>query len=630
VNVIARGSSRTVELKWEASPGPNRPRGYEVLRGDTVVAKASGTSAKEAGLDNGLEYCFTVRAVDATGQRSPPTAPACAYAWERDKPPAPTQLEARALSVTEIAIAWKPLPKVMAAGGYEVRGGSSPIFATEPSARATGLAPGKRHCFTIFSLSPERKRGFPSEAVCAETPPDVTPPTTPGSLTAVALPGKIQLRWSASTDDAGVAAYEILQDGALAGTVVELFALVSELTAGEHCYAVRAVDGSGNRSTPSPQACARPPDLTPPTRPTSVTATAAKQTEVSIRWNPATDDVGVARYEVLRDGKVIARRTTTEAREVGLEALARYCYVVVAVDAAGNRSPASEAACTTTPDQTPPSRPGDLVASVNGDRVDLRWGPSTDDVGVVAYEVLRGTAKVARVPAEERAWADVGPKPEAESCYVVRALDAAGNVSPASMHACVKTPDRTPPSAPEGLVAAPGSSTRVSLSWAPSSDNVGVAGYEVLRDGQVIAQPIGTSTSVGGLQPRQEGCYAVRAFDVAGNRSRPSAIACARATEEDALPAPAGLEVTRAGADEVRVRWDPIPGADVTYLVYWDATRVSGGASMKARTLGSTKLTTFKVFGPPARERRCYRVVARVGNQDSAETLPACVDAAPK
>jgi chitodextrinase len=630
VNVVARGSSRTVELRWEASPGPNRPRGYEVLRGDAVVAKAPGTSAKEAGLENGREYCFTVRAVDATGQRSPPTAPACAYAFERDKPPAPTQLEARAISVTEVAIAWKPLPKVMAAGGYEVRGGLSPIFVTEPSARATGLAPGKRHCFTIFSLSPERKRGFPSEAVCAETPPDVTPPSTPGALTAVALPGKIQLRWSASTDDVGVVSYELLQGGAVAGTVVEAYALVSEVKPGEHCYAVRAVDGSGNRSVPSPQACARPPDVTPPSRPTGVTATAAKQSEATIRWTPSTDDVGVANYEVLREGKVVFQGPQTEAREAGLRGTTRFCYTVVAVDAAGNRSPVSEQACATTPDQTPPSRPGDLVATVSGERVDLRWGPSTDDVGVVAYEVLRGTAKVARVPAEERAWADVGPKPEAESCYFVRAIDAAGNVSPSSMHACVRTPDKTAPSTPEGLVAAPGSATQIALSWKPSTDNVGVVGYDVLRDGQTVTQPMRSSASVGGLQPLQEVCFAVRAFDASGNRSAASAPACAKTTDVDAVPSPRNLEVTRAGADEVRIRWDPIPGADVTYLVFWDATRASGGAAMKARTLGSTKLTTFKVFGPPARERRCYRVVARVGNQDSAETLPACVDAAPK
>jgi len=627
-NVLARGSSRTVELKWDPSPGPTRPRAYEVVRGDAVVAKVTGNAARETGLDNGREYCFTVRAVDATGDRSPPTVPACAYAWERDKPPAPTQLEATAVSPTEIRVEWQGLPKGMPVGGYEVRGGDAPVVTRETRLQATRLAPFRRYCFTVFSQSVDGKRGFPSEAICAETLPDKTPPTVPGNLTAVAFPGRVQLRWVSSTDDVGVTGYEVLQGGAVAGTVAESFALISELSPGEHCYTVRALDGAGNRSAPSTTACARPPDVTAPSRPAGVTATAAKETEAVIRWTASTDDVGVTSYDVLRDQKLVVTSTRADAKESGLKGSTRYCYAVVALDAAGNRSIASEPACVATPDQTPPTRPSQVTVTASGDRVEVRWGPSTDDMGIAGYEVLRGDTRLAKVAADVTSWADVGPKASIESCYAVRALDTSGNASPLSMHACVKTPDQTPPSAPGGLAAAPGSSSQVALSWGPSTDNVGAAGYEVLRDGQVVTQSMGPSVAVGGLRAREKYCFAVRAFDVAGNRSSASEPACATTTDEDALPSPGNLEVSRAGADEVRIRWDAVAGTDVTYLVYWDASRVSGGPAMKARSLGSTKLTSFKVFGPPARERRCYRVVARAGERESAETLPACVDAA--
>ncbi len=617
-----------VELRWEPAPGPVRPRSYEVLRGDVVVAHGPATTGKESGLDNGREYCFTVRAVDTAGQRSAPSLPGCAYAWERDRPPAPGELTATALGPTAIAVSWKGLPPGMPVSGYEVRGGKEPIVTRETRAQPGGLAPGRRHCFTVFSLSAEGKRGFPSDATCAETPPDVTPPTPPGGLTAVALPGKIQLRWSGSQDDVGVAGYEILQRGQVAGTVVETFALVSELSPGEQCYAVRAFDGAGNRSQPSGTACARPPDVTPPSRPAGVVASAPRETEVAIRWTPSTDDVGVVGYEVLRDGKVVASGPRTEAREAGLRGTTRYCFTVVALDAAGNRSTASEPACATTPDQTPPSTPGKVVAYLEGDRVEVRWGTSRDEVGVTGYEVLRGGQRVARLEGAGTAWADPGPKPSAESCYAVRAFDAAGNLSPASATACVATPDRTPPSTPDGAVAAGTSTSQVSLSWSPSTDNVGVAGYEVLRDGKVVAQSMRPSATVGGLAERQEACFTVRAFDVAGNRSGASAPACAGTASAGDVPSPANLEVTRAGPDEVRMRWDPVPGDDVTYLVHWDATRAATGSGARLRSLGSTKLTTFTFFGPAARERRCYRVVARVGSRESAETLPGCVDAA--
>jgi hypothetical protein len=267
-----------------------------------------------------------------------------------------------------------------------------------------------------------------------------------------------------------------------------------------------------------------------------------------------------------------------------------------------------------------------VAIAVAGDRVEIRWGASTDDQGVAGYEVLRGNARVAKLGADATSWTDAGPKPSLESCYVVRAFDAAGNFSPLSMHACAKTPDTTPPSAPDGLAAAPASSSSIALSWNGSTDNVGVAGYDVLRDGQVVAQSMRAGVAVVGLRAREPYCFAVRAFDVAGNRSKPSEPACSRTSDEDALPSPGNLDVSRAAPDEVRIRWDAIPEPDATYLVYWDATRNSGGPAAKARTLGSTKLTSFKVFGPPARERRCYRVVARVGERESAETLPACVE----
>src|SRR5262249_18115876 len=49
-------------------------------------------------------------------------------------------------------------------------------------------------------------------------------------------------------------------------------------------------------------------------------------------------------------------------------------------------------------------------------------------------------------------------------------------------------PDTSPPSTPGGLVATAVSSSQVSLSWSPSTDNVSVAGYSIFRDGS----PVGT------------------------------------------------------------------------------------------------------------------------------------------
>jgi DNA-binding beta-propeller fold protein YncE len=90
-------------------------------------------------------------------------------------------------------------------------------------------------------------------------------------------------------------------------------------------------------------------------------------------------------------------------------------------------------------------------------------------------------------------------------------------------------PDTTPPSQPQGLHASAASSTQISLSWEPSTDNVGVAGYDILRGGVVVASTGTTATTYtdSGLTPGTEYTYTVDAYDATGNRSQQSAPASA-------------------------------------------------------------------------------------------------------
>jgi endo-1,4-beta-xylanase len=88
------------------------------------------------------------------------------------------------------------------------------------------------------------------------------------------------------------------------------------------------------------------------------------------------------------------------------------------------------------------------------------------------------------------------------------------------------TPDTSPPSGPAGLVASATTSSSISLAWAPSTDNVGVSGYQIFRaagaSGGSFAQ-VGTSTSASftssGLAAGSTFRFQVRAVDAAGNVS---------------------------------------------------------------------------------------------------------------
>jgi chitodextrinase len=83
-------------------------------------------------------------------------------------------------------------------------------------------------------------------------------------------------------------------------------------------------------------------------------------------------------------------------------------------------------------------------------------------------------------------------------------------------------PDNQPPSVPTGLSGSPVSSTEIGLAWTASTDNVGVAGYQIYRDGVLVHSTPATSYTDSGLTPLTTYTYRVAAYDYANNVSAPS------------------------------------------------------------------------------------------------------------
>src|SRR5438552_3055172 len=101
-----------------------------------------------------------------------------------------------------------------------------------------------------------------------------------------------------------------------------------------------------------------PPDTTPPTVPTGLTASAVSSSQINLSWTASSDNVGVSGYRVYRGGTQIATTSATSFANTGLSASTTYSYTVAAYDAAGNLSAQSSSASATTPappDTTPPS-----------------------------------------------------------------------------------------------------------------------------------------------------------------------------------------------------------------------------------------------------------------------------------
>lgn len=265
-------------------------------------------------------------------------------------------------------------------------------------------------------------------------------------------------------------------------------------------------------------------DTTLPTTPTNLTASVGiNPLAVQLAWTAASDNVGVTGYTVYRDGVSIATLSGSALNytDSAVSPLTTYSYTLDAFDAMGNHSVQSASVQVTTPDILAPSVPSNLTAAVGSNQVDLSWAASTDDVGLAGYTLYRDGAAYATLGAAETTFTDFFVQNGLTYSYTVDAFDAAGNHSAQSAAAVATLPDTQPPSTPGAFTATAANSMQVNISWSASTDNVGVAGYSLYRDGVLITMVSAADLSYADLtvQPATTYSYVMDAFDAAGNHS---------------------------------------------------------------------------------------------------------------
>ena len=138
---------------------------------------------------------------------------------------------------------------------------------------------------------------------------DAAGPTAPTDVVAVArADSSIDVTWTASTDDVGVASYRVMRSGTLVVEVpgTEITAHLVGLGLGSHPLQVVAVDTNGNVSVPSATVTVEvaSTDAEPPTTPGAPTATFDRPARSSRCRGSLTDNLGVAGY-VVREARSI-------------------------------------------------------------------------------------------------------------------------------------------------------------------------------------------------------------------------------------------------------------------------------------------------------------------------------------
>jgi uncharacterized protein YkwD/chitodextrinase len=422
-------------------------------------------------------------------------------------------------------------------------------------------------------------------------------------------------------------------------------------------YTLTATNSAGNATTSVTITVSAAKDTQPPSTPTLVSATPKTATEVDLSWTASTDNVGVAGYQILRNGAALTSVSGTALAyaDTSASANATYAYAVKAFDAAGNYSGASNTINATTPAAPPPaaSCPGPATGSFTGcyytnidlsgspalvrtdSQINFDWGSSSPDPSIPAgdfsvrwqgnftftagtysisamtsdgmrvyidgndvvdrwhdqpialyraqqtltqgvhlitveyYEhtgwssahvswqntapttpppsILSFTATPSTISAGQRstlAWSVTGATTVVidqgvgdvsnltstsvaatqTTTYTLTASNSGGSVTAPATVTVSTANDTQPPSIPTLSSANAATSSQVNLAWTASTDNVGVAGYQILRNGTALGSVTGGALTYSdtNVSPSTSYTYTVKAYDAAGNYSAAS------------------------------------------------------------------------------------------------------------
>jgi len=345
-------------------------------------------------------------------------------------------------------------------------------------------------------------------------PTDSNPPTAPTALMGTADDSGVMLSWAPSADDSGSVSYDIYRNNrviaSVGGTTFTDPSPISTST-----YTVRAYDPSGNRS-----ASAAPIDVS------AVAPVVETQVDFGGTWKYSATgaDQGTAWQAPGYDDSTwpsgpaqFGWGTGTEGTVLTAHPLTSYYRKSVSITD---------------------------VTKIKRMRVELsvNAGAVIYDNGLeVGRENMPAGAITASTPAA--AYICCGEEARIKTVDIPASLLQSGtNTLAVEMHAWSPTAgrallnvkattrssngDSVPPAA-ASLSAAPGATNGIDLSWTPATDNAGVAGYILVRNGQPLAAmgPATTSWSDQGVTGGSPYSYVVRAFDLNGNLTSSNSVA---------------------------------------------------------------------------------------------------------
>jgi chitodextrinase len=195
--------------------------------------------------------------------------------------------------------------------------------------------------------------------------------------------------------------------------------------------------------------------------------------------------------------------------------------------------------------------------------------------------------------------------------------------------------DRQPPSLPPGLTMTGATETTITIAWTPSTDEVGVAGYRLYRDGVAVATTTQTTYTFTGLTCGTSYTLAYEAFDAAGNTTNRNEATTVRSTTSCPVAAPSNTllpsisGIAQVGQSLVVLQgsWT---GSPTSYAYQWLRCDSAGAACSPIP--GATASSYTVASADVSRTLRATVTATNSGGSTSAtsvQTLPTSLPASP-
>jgi len=606
-------------LTWSRTTDNVGVAAYKVFRNGTLLTTTSLLNYRDNGLAPGTNYSYTIEAVDASGNVSPPSSVLNIQTTTATPPTVPTAFAGHAISTTQVTLTWNASSSSFGIGGYEIYRGSSLGNLVEYDVTQTTsytdvqVGPSLTYYYAILAYDTRGNQSSLTAPVAVTTPLEA-PPSTPGTPVAQVLAfNQVKLSWTGSTSSVTIGGYMIYR-GASPATLAQITTSYVPAVTDQYAspsttyyYAVRAYDNNGVLSALSSTVSVITPAQPPPSAPAQLIGQAAAYNQVALSWPAASSPAGIGGYVVYRGRSSsalsqVGTTTTLTYTDTTMLPSTTYYYAVSAYDKYGLLSAQSPLAIVATPAEPLPSTPSQLSApTLIYNSVGLTWTASSSPVGLWGYAIYRGTSPSslsALGSSNTAAYTDNTVAPTSTYYYAVAAVDTYGLQSARSSAMSATTPKQAGPSVPTQVTARALAYNSVSVSWTASTSPVGLWGYAIYRGTSpsslsIIGSSKTTTYSDTQAKPSTTFYYAVVAYDTYGLASGQSTAASATTPKEPAPSVPSGLTFKTVASNLVSLAWSASSSSSGIggYVVYRGISPTSLSAIGSSTTVSYSDTT---------------------------------------